>query len=164
MKTLILLRHAKSSWKDPYLSDHDRPLNKRGKRDAPLMARVYKRHFSSPDLILCSSSERTKATANAFIQELGIGVEKLEYERGLYHADAFEMLRIISLVDSGVNTLLVIGHNPGITILANVFKPGLTQNIPTCGMAAFRKPGDSWLDFTSKEDVDCIGYFAPKLI
>ena len=120
MKTLILLRHAKSSWKDPYLSDHDRPLNKRGKRDAPLMARVYKRHFSTPDLIMCSSSERTKATANAFIQELGVGIEKLEYERDLYHADAFEMLRIISLVDSGVNTLLVIGHNPGITILARI--------------------------------------------
>jgi phosphohistidine phosphatase len=162
MKTLILLRHAKSSWKDPYLSDHDRPLNARGKRDAPAMAELLADRLPKPDYVLCSTSRRTRDTADYFIKILGIGADQVEYDRELYHADGFTLLHAISQCDNSVDTLLVIGHNPGITVLANLLQPGITDNIPTAGIVVFESKERSWATFLNKEDIHCTGYYTPK--
>jgi len=161
MKTLVLLRHAKSSWKDPYLSDHDRPLNKRGKRDAPLMAKRYNYSFPKPELVLCSSSTRTKETIAFFALELGLQPDQIEIDRTLYHADAYTILEEVKKVDTSVQTVMVVGHNPGITILANMLQPGITENVPTCGILVFTSKDDTWASFSEGKDIRCSAYITP---
>ena len=161
MKTLVLLRHAKSSWKDPYLSDHDRPLNKRGKKDAPEMARRYIQQFPVPDLLISSTARRTMDTAKLFCEVLGLSPDQSESDRDLYHADAFAMLQIIGGLDNTLNTVFLVGHNPGMTVLANILQPGLTENLPTCGIAVF-EVSDHWSSFLNKSEVRCTGFLTPK--
>lgn len=162
MKNLILLRHAKSSWKDPYLNDHDRPLNKRGKRDAPVMAGILKKYFPRPDMIVASPSKRTRATAEVMATGLGMNKHDIVYDKNIYHADAFTLMHIVGDMENSVNTVLLVGHNPGLTVLANMYAPGITENIPTCGIVGFRTSQDSWGAFITKEDIICNGKFYPK--
>lgn len=162
MKNLVLLRHAKSSWKDPHLSDHDRPLNKRGKHDAPEMAKKYLGFFLSPQYVICSTSRRTKDTLSVFEKELGITPEQIAYERDLYLADAVSLQHEISLTEKSVDTLLVVGHNPGLTVLANILVPGITENIPTCAIIGFRINSDSWAGIFNNQEITCTGFITPK--
>jgi phosphohistidine phosphatase len=111
MKTLLLLRHAKSSWKDPALDDHDRPLNKRGKREAPRMGQLLKEENLVPDLILCSSAKRARRTAECVAQHSGYRSDT-RVTSGLYQAQSDAIRRIIQTVSSNVDRLLVVGHNP----------------------------------------------------
>jgi phosphohistidine phosphatase len=164
MKYLILLRHAKSSWKDPHQTDHERPLNKRGKSDAPLMAAAYKAYFPLPDLILCSTAVRTVQTAGYFLEKWGTKDLPVIYDRNLYHADAFSILNYIGLQDDNLETLMIVGHNPGLTVLANILKPGITDNIPTCGIVGFQIQYERWSAFQAKENIDCIGFITPKAL
>jgi phosphohistidine phosphatase len=111
MKTLLLLRHAKSSWKDAALDDHDRPLNKRGKREAPRMGQLLKEENLVPDLILCSSAKRARRTAECAAQYSGYrGETRIMPE--LYQAQPNAIRRIVGAVSPEVDRLLVVGHNP----------------------------------------------------
>ena len=113
MLTLSLLRHAKSSWKDPNLADHERPLNTRGQAEAPVMGKAMTKHGLDPDLVLCSTARRTRDTLALVLPELKTE-PKVIYEDGLYHGTSAEMLGILHEVGAGVGQVLLVGHNPEI--------------------------------------------------
>ncbi len=121
MKTLILVRHAKSSWAYPHLSDFDRPLNGRGKRDAPRMGRYLAERGIHADLIVSSPANRAITTART-IQEYQVSPKpRIVEERSLYHASAATILRVVQAQPDDVNSLMIFGHNPGFTDCANQF-------------------------------------------
>ena len=113
MKTLFLLRHAKSSWSEPGLADFDRPLNERGRRAAPLIARHLARGGLLPDLILCSAALRTRETLALMLPGLARDAV-VRIESGLYGADAGTLLRRLERVEAAVDCILLIAHNPGL--------------------------------------------------
>ena len=144
MKDLILVRHAKSSWKDPTLTDHERPLNKRGKRDAPEMGERLARGGCDPDLIVSSSSVRALETARTVAGKLGYPRGGIAVEERLYHASVAELLHVIQGVGDSVGTLMLFGHNPGLTDLANHIGPREIFNMPTCAVLHLRFQADTW--------------------
>jgi len=162
MKTLILLRHAKSSWKDMSLADFDRPLNKRGLRDAPFMAQKFKEKQFVPDVMLVSPALRTKLTAEEFVQALGTTWSgKLEYLSQIYEAYDQTLLEIIKQQSNQAQTLLLVGHNPGLTSLANFFSSQYIENIPTTGIVGFELNIDRWQEI-SPELAHLIFFDFPK--
>lgn len=144
MKTLYLIRHAKSDWSDESLSDFDRPLNTRGKKDAPFMGSILLNDGIHPDLILSSPALRAKSTAIAFAQALSYPTDSIRYIHALYASDTETILALIRDVSPSVNTLFVFGHNPEITECANFITGGDIDNIPTCGVMAMRLREDNW--------------------
>ena len=161
MKTLTILRHAKSSWSDSSLPDHDRPLNARGERDAPMMAGRLRLAGIRPSLILCSSATRARATAKEIAKEISYPLEFLQREKALYHASANALLGVLAEQDVGFNSILIVGHNPGLTDLANFLVPDLTDNLPTCGFVSVEVDRDDW-DFSNVEGVELAAYDYPK--
>lgn len=144
MKTLTLVRHAKSSWKDTGLRDIERPLNARGRRDAPEMGRRIKEHGIRPSLIVSSPAVRAWTTARIIAAEIAYPLEFLQREDGLYLASVDEILDVIAAQDDGFNSLMVVGHNPGMTDFANFLHTGLTNNLPTAGVVSVDIDHDSW--------------------
>lgn len=153
MKQLILIRHAKSSWDEPQLKDFDRPLNKRGKRDGPVMAELLHKKRIRPDHILVSDAARTRETASYFIKEFQLDLSLVTYSKELYHAYPETILELIQSVDDDIDTLFVICHNPGITYLANEFDGPTIYNIPTCGICAIELDIQSWEYLSPKQGV-----------
>ena len=144
MKVLTIVRHAKSSWKDLSLHDSQRPLNKRGKRDAPEMGRRIKEHGIRPSLIISSPAVRAWTTAKVVAEQIGYPREFLQKESGLYHASVEEILDVIVAQDNGFNNLMLFGHNPGLTDFANYLVPGLTNNLPTTGVVSVEIDTEDW--------------------
>lgn len=144
MKTLTILRHAKSSWDTPGLTDRDRPLNARGERDAPAMARRFQEAGVRPSLIISSHAVRAWETAKVVSREIHYPLEFLQREKDLYLASAERILEIIARQDEGFNNLMVVGHNPGLTDLVNILVPDLTGNLPTCGVVSVELDSSSW--------------------
>ncbi len=161
MKTLTLFRHAKSSWDDPGLADHDRPLAKRGLRDAPVMGQRLKAAGIRPSLILSSTAVRAWETAKIVAQEISYPIEFLQREPRLYHAGTSRLIDVIAAQDTGFNSLMLVGHNPGLTDFANELVPDLTDNVPTSGFVAFRIDIDHW-DLRARGKVDLIVFDFPK--
>lgn len=146
MKTVYLVRHAKSSWDDESLSDFDRPLNRRGLRDAPRMGKRLKERKVLPDLMVTSPANRALTTCNQIASTVSYPLEKIKTEPKLYHADEDEILNIIQQADDVHNSLMLFGHNPGLTDFANSLseRDNLIRNIPTCGIVCFTFSVDSW--------------------
>jgi phosphohistidine phosphatase len=144
MKTLTIVRHAKSSWNDASLPDRKRPLNKRGERDAPEMGRRIKAHDIRPSLIISSPATRAWTTARIVADAISYPREFLQREDGLYLASLDEILDVIVAQDVGFNNLMLFGHNPGLTDLVNHFVPGLTANLPTAGVVSVEVESDDW--------------------
>ena len=144
MKTLLLVRHAKSSWKDPRLSDHQRPLNKRGKKAAPEMARRLKGLGLQPDVIVSSDARRALDTAAAMAEGLDLPKEVIRPMPELYGAASSEILEIVLQFDDSWQQAMVVGHNPGFTELANRFYPQTIANVPTAGVVELRFDASSW--------------------
>ncbi len=144
MKTLTLVRHAKSSWKDATLRDIQRPLNKRGRRDAPEMGRRIKEHGIRPSLIVSSPAVRAWTTAKIIATEIAYPLEFLQRESGLYLASVDEILDVIAGQDEGFNSLMVVGHNPGMTDIVNFLHPQLTSNLPTAGVVSLEFDQEDW--------------------
>ena len=144
MKTLYLVRHAKSSWDDPGLKDYDRPLNKRGKKDAPKMGKHLKMIGVSPDLILTSPAKRAKTTAKYIAEKIEYPFEKIVEEKEIYHADVNELLDVIKDIDDSNDTIIMVGHNPGFTDLANYLTTTRIDNIPTTGIFCVEFDVNSW--------------------
>lgn len=144
MKSLTIVRHAKSSWKDRGLTDRERPLNKRGERDAPEMGRRIKEYGIRPSLIISSPATRAWTTARIVALEIGYPREFLHKEDSLYLASVDEILDVIVAQDAGFNNLMLVGHNPGLTDLVNYFVPGLTGNLPTAGIVSVEIDSDDW--------------------
>lgn len=145
MKSLTIVRHAKSSWKHPGLTDRERPLNKRGERDAPVMARRVAKAGIRPSQIISSPAVRAWTTAKIFARELGYPAEFLQREDGLYLASLDNLLDVVATQDAGFNHLMLFGHNPGLTDFVNYLVPGLTSNLPTSGVVSVNLQSDSWM-------------------
>ncbi len=161
MKTLTLVRHAKSSWKDNSLADRDRPLNKRGKRDAPEMGRRIAAAGVRPSLIVSSPAVRAWTTAKIIANEIGYPREFLQRDTALYLASVNGILDVIVSQDAGFNNLMLVGHNPGFTDFANYLVPGLTNNMPTAGVVSVELDTDDW-SLYDKPDVTLLLYDFPK--
>ena len=161
MKTLTLLRHAKSSWKDAGLIDHDRPLNKRGQHDVPVMAERIQQAGIRPSLILSSTAVRAWTTAKGIANEISYPVEFLQREQRLYHAGVRRIIEVLAEQDVGFNSIMIVGHNPGFTDFANYLLPGLTHNIPTCGVVSVTLDSDDW-NFKKHENAELAVYDYPK--
>jgi phosphohistidine phosphatase len=161
MKTLTLVRHAKSSWKDTSLADRDRPLNKRGERDAPEMGRRIAAAGIRPSLIISSEAVRASTTARIIADEIGYPREFLQRDKRLYLASVNTILDVIVAQDNGFNNLMLVGHNPGFTDFANYLVPGLTNNIPTAGVVSVQLDTDDW-SLYDKPGVELVLYDFPK--
>lgn len=138
------MRHAKSSWTSGSLSDKQRPLNARGERDAPLMGQRLVEHGIRPSLILASPAVRAWTTAQVIAREIGYPMEFLQREDGIYMASLERLLDTVVAQDNGFNSLMVIGHNPGLTVFANFLSPGITDNLPTAGVVSVQIDRDDW--------------------
>ena len=162
MKIIYFVRHAKSSWDDITLDDHDRPLNKRGRRDAPVMARRLLGIDVAPDGILSSTAVRAQQTAAVFAEILNVDASAQYYEEGLYHAMPTIIEQHIRNLSDQWNTLLVFGHNPGYTNLANRLQNNAyIGNLPTCGIVGAQAEINEWADF-SLAAARRIAYLYPK--
>jgi len=146
MKILYLIRHAKSSWNEEGLSDFERPLNHRGKHDAPFMGKLLKEQKVTADKIISSPAVRAYTTARIIASEINYPVEKIETDKNIYEASPRELLDIIQEVPDSVNTLMLFGHNPGFTMLNNYLSGRQVDNIPTCGISKIEFDVDSWKD------------------
>ncbi|MCR9256107.1 MAG: histidine phosphatase family protein [Alphaproteobacteria bacterium] len=153
MKTLYLLRHAKSSWENTGIDDYDRPLNARGQRAAMVMGVYFAQQQLRPDLILCSSARRTLETLDQVRPRIP-GKPQLSIEKELYLASANDLMKRLRKVDPAVGSILLLGHNPGLEDLARLLfgkqktevVDGLNAKYPTGGLATFAADIDSWKD------------------
>lgn len=147
MKTLLLVRHAKSDWNDASLSDFDRPLNERGKRDAPAMAHRLLDKKIAIDAFISSPAKRAKKTATIISKEYGREKEELILIDELYGAGEAIFFDVISKADNKFDSIAVFSHNPGITDFANMLTDARIDNIPTCGIFAVTIDCKKWADF-----------------
>ncbi len=161
MKTITIFRHAKSSWDDSDIVDFDRPLNGRGKKNAPEMARRLKEAGIRPSLIVSSPAVRAWATAKIVAREIAYPAEFLQRDRDLYHASATRLLDVVAAQDEGFKNIMIVGHNPGLTDLVNELIPNLTNNMPTAGFASISVDTDTW-DLRGRRSAELIEYDFPK--
>ncbi len=145
MKTIILVRHAKSSWKDLSLDDFDRPLNKRGKKNAPFMGKKLKKRKIIPDLVLSSPAKRARKTATAIAKSIAYPKKKIIFDDNMYHASAKYLLEMVQNLDDKHETVILFGHNPGFTKLANMWlKKNPVHNIVTTGVYCIKFNVKQW--------------------
>ncbi len=157
MKTLFLLRHAKSSWDDPALSDFDRPLNRRGRATAPLVGQYLAEHNLAPSLILCSAARRTRETLALLLPALA-GEMVIRIEQNLYEAGPETLLARVQRAPPETPSILVIGHNPGLEELAaDLLADGpagdiqrLAEKFPTAALAVIQFRVGSWRDVDAR--------------
>lgn len=162
MKTLFLIRHAKSSWDDPSLDDYDRPLNDRGKKDAPKMGKRLKKQKIHPDLMVSSTAKRARKTAQAIADALDYPEKHIQWRDELYHAGPETILRVMQGVDDKVGQLFLFGHNPGLTDFANRMGASSIDNIVTTGIYALQLDIASWQDAQLNGKAKLLFYDYPK--
>ena len=142
MKTLFLLRHAKSSWKDDNLEDFDRPLKKRGLGDAQLMGKLLRQREIGLDLVISSSAERARQTTQLVLMSAGLQVE-VRYDDRIYEAGMRRLLTLISRLDNQANSVMLVGHNPGFEELLKTLT-GEVHSMPTATLAGIEFDVDDW--------------------
>jgi phosphohistidine phosphatase len=160
MKTLLLLRHAKSSFKHPEIHDHDRPLNKRGRKEAPNIGKYLKDNDLVPDLILSSTARRARDTAQAVVEGSGFDGQ-VDLYQDLYLSDTSCYMDILRCLPDEANRVLVVGHNPDmeefLTLLTDV-----TQRLTTAALAVVDLPITSWQELTEATDGRLLGIWSPR--
>ncbi len=160
MKKIFLMRHAKSSWKDSNIPDHDRPLKKKGEKDAKAMGKMLKSKKLSPDVILCSSAERAKQTAALFKDAISFD-EKIELDDKLYMAEISDLITAIKKAPKKAKSVMVIGHNPGLEALLQTLT-GKVETFPTSSIAYISVPIDEWSDLSVEVDGKLKKLWRPK--
>ena len=160
MKTLLVLRHAKSSWDDAALDDHERPLNKRGRRDAPRMGELVREHGLIPDVVISSDAVRARLTAEAVVEAARYAGEIL-LDRRLYLAGPADILSLLRTVGEKAETVMIVGHNPGLEELVAQLT-GDWQNLPTAALAQIVLPIDRWRDLNLSSRGTLVGHWGPK--
>jgi phosphohistidine phosphatase len=162
MKTLLLLRHAKSSWKDSDLDDHERPLNPRGKRDAPRMGKLLQDENLLPDWIAASSAKRCRKTAEHVIHASGYrGETRITSE--LYEANAAALRTFLAGLDNRIDRLLVIAHNPGLEELLESLL-GVYTPLTTAALAQIELPLDRWNELTAETRGTLVQLWQPRAL
>ncbi|MGD9043325.1 MAG: histidine phosphatase family protein [Desulfobacterales bacterium] len=144
MKTLYLVRHAKSSWKYPRLDDFERPLNKRGRKNAPFMGSILKKLKVAPDIIISSPANRAATTARIIADTIDYPLEKIRYEETIYATSEYDLLQVLQQLDDAVSQAMLVSHNPAITDLANSIGDTAISNIPTSGVCCINLDISSW--------------------
>lgn len=147
MKTLLLIRHAKSSWADLSTTDFERTLNDRGKHDAPIMAARLRKQIPKIDAFIASPAKRTRKTAKLFMKIYGEKENNLIEEASLYEAPMKQYFSVIEGIDDSFNTVAIFAHNPGITDFVNSLDCTPVYNMPTCGIYAIEIDIERWIDF-----------------
>jgi len=160
MKTLLLIRHAKSDW-DNILSDFDRPLNERGKHDAPIMAKKIKDRKIEIDAFVSSPAKRAKKTAELFMHEYDVKEKKLHFVPSLYEASSNDFYNAVFDLKDKYDIVAIFGHNPGITDFVNSLSCTSIDNMPTCSVYALKIKTKNWVDF-KKADKDFLFFDYPK--
>ena len=162
MKTVYFIRHAKSSWEDPSLHDIDRPLNKRGLRDAPFMAAMLKGKGIIPDRIISSPANRALSTAKYFADAFGIDDTQIEISDAIYEAYSRDVITLVQHLPDELQTVLIFGHNPTFTSIAN-FLGGdqYIPNVPTCGIVEIKAEVDQWHAF-NEQLTNLTAFYYPK--
>ncbi len=160
MKTLLIMRHAKSSWEETGLHDHDRPLNKRGKLNAPRMGRLLRELDLVPDLILTSSARRARDTAEAVADQSGFE-GNIKVEEDLYAAPPEAYLEALTAADDSYERLLIIGHNPGLEELLDMLTDE-REALPTAAIAHVDLPIQSWQELTGEISGKLVKLWRPK--
>ncbi|GIV39146.1 MAG: phosphohistidine phosphatase SixA [Thermonema sp.] len=147
MKYLYLIRHAKSSWKEPLLPDFQRPLKKRGIRDAKFMGKWLKRNKHIPDIIISSPAVRARQTAELLAEQMDMPLTRLHFDESIYEAHLADLLSIVNNQKAEMKAMALIGHNPVLTDFANLLTQNVhLQNIPTCGIWAVQFRVEHWQD------------------
>ena len=160
MKTLLVLRHAKSSWNEPALDDHERPLNKRGRRDAPRIGELVREYGLIPDLVISSDAVRARLTAEAVAEAARYAGEIL-LDPHLYMACPADILSLLPTVRENLKTVMIVGHNPGLESLVEQLT-GERQDLPTAALAHIDLPIDQWRDLTRSTRGTLVGLWRPK--
>jgi phosphohistidine phosphatase len=161
MKTLLVLRHAKSSWHDPALDDHDRPLNKRGQQDGPRMGELVREHRLTPDVIISSDAVRARLTAEA-VAEAARYTSEILLDPHLYIASPAGILAVLRTVrETNAGTVMIVGHNPGLEELVAQLT-GEQQDLPTAALAQIVLPIDRWRDLKVSTRGTLLGLWRPK--
>ncbi len=151
MKTLIIVRHAKSDWTNPLQKDFDRTLNERGLMNAPMMGKRLASRKINVDLIVSSTAIRAAQTAELIANAIYYDTKKIKWLNKLYHASPATIESVIFELDDNISTAMIVCHNPGITNFVNSICGVVTDNMPTCGIAAFNIDTNYWHQFpTSK--------------
>lgn len=151
-RTLVLIRHAKSSWSNPLQSDFERPLNSRGEQDAPMMGSHLKKLSLIPDLIISSTATRAINTAKKIAEAIGYNQDEIRQEDHLYHCIPQVFEEIITELPETIKTVFIVAHNPGITAFTNELSAKFKiDNMPTCSVVAATINADRWSDFNMVE-------------
>lgn len=161
MKTFYLVRHAKSSWDNPDLKDEERPLNERGLKDAPFMAKLMKSKGVEPDLLVTSPAIRALTTAAYFKMALEVDGEDFWVRDDIYEAMTVKITDLISKLPEDAETVMIFGHNPTFTNVANQFTNKYIDNIPTCGVVCVRSEAATWPEVNASNS-KVVEAFFPK--
>lgn len=161
MKKLYLVRHAKSSWKSANQPDIERPLNKRGFRDAPRMAKILLERGDIPQKIIASSAIRTQTTAQIFAAQFQYSLDAIEVVPSLYLANMDAILSEIYGLSDDIQSVMIVAHNPTLTYLAYYFHQAI-DNLPTCGIVTIEVRADKWSEISDR-NAQAVQFDYPKL-
>jgi phosphohistidine phosphatase len=160
MKTLLILRHAKSSWKHIDLSDHDRPLNKRGKKAAPRMGQLLFEEDLVPDIILSSTARRARDTAEITAEACGFEGEVL-YLENFYHGWTSDFVVALQGLSSDIDSVMVVGHNPGLESFLEMLT-GENEHLPTAALAYITLPIQNWSELNDETEGELLSLWLPR--
>ncbi|MFN7118604.1 MAG: SixA phosphatase family protein [Saprospiraceae bacterium] len=161
MRTVYFVRHAKSSWDNPMVKDIDRPLNERGERDAPFMAKLLKSKGVKPDALVSSPAKRAFSTAVYFAQTFDIMKDNIEVNPHIYEADVEDIMDVIQELPEECHTVFIFGHNPTFTQVVNQFTERSIMNVPTCGVCKVESSADTWAEF-KRSNAQLTEFYYPK--
>ncbi|MGC9356871.1 MAG: SixA phosphatase family protein [Anaerolineae bacterium] len=159
-KTLFILRHAKSSWADTSLADHDRPLKGRGQRDAPRMGAFMRKHDLLPDYILCSTAKRARQTIKLVI-EVSQYEGHVKLTPHLYHAEPETIVEVLHNVPDDYERVMIVGHNPGLEMLVESLTDEW-ESLPTTALAQIALPIDRWEALSEDTEGTLVGLWTPR--
>ena len=162
-RILTLVRHAKSSWGDPGMRDIDRPLNKRGMRDAPRMAEWLSKQIARPDLILSSPAQRARMTAEVMARAFAIPEGLIRYEDDIYYRGTTSWLDLIRSLGDAERSVLLVGHNPTVSDVGTHLLGVGYLGFATCAVCALAMPSESWA-LAGSQPAELLFTQAPKLL
>jgi phosphohistidine phosphatase len=161
-KTLILIRHAKSDWSNSGDRDFDRPLNNRGNMDAPRMGGKLKEMDIFPDLIVSSPALRTTLTTEYICEQIKYPFDQVDFQEDIYEASVRTLLKVVNELNDKYNTVVIVGHNPGFSYLAEYLTGTEVGNIPTCGIVELNIEFDKW-SLVSQHTATLKNFIYPKM-